>query len=691
MKNISEELAHKEFKSAARKAILAIIFFIISYLFLLLLSIAFAIFCGVLGIGLISLKVHWLTLALGAGLIGLGLIVVFFLVKFVFKSHKVDRSNLIELREEDAPLLYKDIREIVAKVKTNFPKRIYLSHEVNACVFYDSTFLSMIFPVKKNLQIGMALVNTVSREELKAILAHEFGHFSQRSMKVGSYVYTVNQIIFNMLYDNEGYGNAIQKFANISWYFAIFVMVGVKIIEGIQWVLKKLYNVVNLHHLSLSREMEFHADAIAVNTIGSKPFTSSMMRLDLSNNAFDRTLSYYEQKIASNIKPKNIYPQHQFIMNILAEDTGVDFVNGLPNVTNEYLNRYNKSKLVIKNQWASHPSTEDRIAAINNGNFPTGEDDGTPANVLFVDVTNLQSAVTTLLFSKVTYKDQVSSDTFDEFEKDFVEDFKAKGFPAIFNGYYDGYNPTRIDLEQSTINEADVTFEQLYTNEKIDMLYSSFSLEADINTLKQIQTEETDIQSFEYDGAKYQKNEIGLLLPKLEDELKEIQTSMSINDVLIYEYFKKKASTQQAETAYVEKYAALLAFDKHYESAITIVSKIINETQFIQFTTPVEQIQRNFSNFVQTEAQFKEEIIRLMALPIFDKIEVELKEKLDNYLSKEQLQYFAFDSYNDDNLDVLFYALNAFRDSLYLAYFETKKALLEEMETLQVGSRQVVA
>lgn len=692
MKNISEELAaHKEFKSAARKAIFAIIFFIISYLLLLLLSIAFAIFCGILGIGLVSLKVHWLTLALGAGLIGLGLIVVFFLIKFVFKSHKVDRSNLIELREEDAPLLYEDIREIVAKVKTNFPKRIYLSYEVNACVFYDSTFLSMIFPVKKNLQVGMALVNTVSREELKAILAHEFGHFSQRSMKVGSYVYTVNQIIFNMLYDNEGYGNAIQKFANISWYFSIFVVVGVKIIEGIQWVLKKLYNVVNLHHLSLSREMEFHADAIAVNTIGSKPFISSMMRLDLSNHAFDRTLSYYEQKIASNIKPKNIYPQHQFIMNILAEDTGVDFVNGLPNVTSEYLNRYNKSKLVIKNQWASHPSTEDRIAAINNGDFPAGEDDGTPANVLFAAVANLQSAVTTLLFSKVIYKDQVSSDTFDDFEKDFAEEFKAKGFPAIFNGYYDSYNPTKIDLEQPAVNETDVAFEQLYTNEKIDILYSSFSLEADISTLKQIQTEETDIKSFEYDGTKYQKNEISGLLLKLEDELKEIQTSMSINDLVIHEYFKKKALTQQTEPVYLEKYAALLAFDKHYGSAVAIVSKIINETQFIQFTTPVEQIERNFSNFVQTETQFKEEITKLMAVPIFNKMEAELKEKLDNYLSKGQLQYFAVDAYNDDNLDVLFYALNAFRDSLYLMYFETKKALLEEMEALQLSIKQVVA
>ncbi|RZL40734.1 MAG: hypothetical protein EOP00_26290, partial [Pedobacter sp.] len=562
MQNLSKDLTSNDFKKAARRAIFAIIFFMISYFLLLLLAIAFAGLCAALGVGLMSFKIHWLTLVLGAGLIGMGLIVVFFLIKFVFKKHKIDRSNLIEISEADAPILYQDIREIVAQVGTNFPKRIYLSHEVNACVFYDSTFLSMIFPVKKNLQIGMALINTVTRAELKVILAHEFGHFSQRSMKVGSYVYTVNQIIFNMLYDNEGYGKVIQKFAGISSYFAFFAGLGIKVIEGIQWVLKKLYDIVNLHHLQLSREMEFHADAIAVNTIGSLPFISSMMRLDLSNNAYDRTLGYYEQKSSVNLKPTNIYPQHQFVMKILAEDTGVEFVNSLPNVTKEYLNRYNKSKLVIKNQWASHPSTEDRIAAIAMGSFPVGEDNGEAASVMFADINGLQSNITAKLFENVEYTGEISEDSFQSFETHFKQDFIKKSFPSIFNGYYDNYNPTKIDLEQSTVNEVSITFDQLYANDKIEMLYSAFSLEADINTLKQIQTEPTDIKSFEYDGDKYQISDINELLPKLEGELSDIKISMSINDVVIHEYFKKKAIANNSCNLYLEKYNALLSFDK---------------------------------------------------------------------------------------------------------------------------------
>ena len=687
MKKLSQDLTSNEFKKAARKAIFAIIFFIVSYLLLLLSAVAFAVFCGFLGIGLITLQVHWITLALGAGLIVMGLIVVFFLIKFIFKRHKVDRSNLIELKEEEAPILYQDIRDIVAKVETNFPKKIYLSHEVNASVFYDSTFLSMIFPVRKNLQIGMALVNTVSRAELKAILAHEFGHFSQRSMKVGSYVYTVNQIIFNMLYDNEGYGKVIQKVASISNGIAIFATLGIKIIGGIQWILGKLYNLVNLQHLSLSREMEFHADAIAVNIIGSKPFASSMMRLDLSNNAFDRTLTYYEQKISTNVKPNNIYPQHKFIMNMLANDIGLAFVNGLPNVTDEYLNRYNKSKLVIKNQWASHPSTEDRIAAIDKGSFPEGEDNGESANVLFADIDHLQAIVTEKLFSNVVYNGEVSADNYSSFEVEFRDEFAKKGFPKLFNGYYDNYNPTKIDLEQSTLSETPLAFNQLFAKEKIDTLYGSFSLEADINTLKQIQTAVTGIKSFEYDGVKYQKYEISELMPKLENELSNIKTSMSINDMLIHEYFKQKALDNDAKESYLEKYHAFLSFDKVYEQAIEIYTKAINETQFIQYTTPFEEIERNFANFIQTEIALKNEIRGLMALPMMAKVEQELKDKLEKYISKEKFYYFGGNSYNDDELDILFYAINAFSETLHIIYFETKKELLKEMETLELNNK----
>jgi len=130
----------------------------------------------------------------------MGILVIIFLFRFVTVRHKTDLSGLMEITREQQPDLFAILDEVVTKVQTDFPRRVYLSYDVNASVFYDSSFWSMFLPVKKNLLIGMGLVNSVTIDEFKAILAHEFGHFSQRSMKVGSYVYHVNQVLHNLLF-----------------------------------------------------------------------------------------------------------------------------------------------------------------------------------------------------------------------------------------------------------------------------------------------------------------------------------------------------------------------------------------------------------------------------------------------------------------------------------------------------------
>ena len=75
------------------------------------------------------------------------------------------------------------------------PYRVFVNHEVNACVFFNQSFWSLIIPARKNLLIGLGLVNRLNLTEFKAVLAHEFGHFSQNSMRLGTYVYTANTTI----------------------------------------------------------------------------------------------------------------------------------------------------------------------------------------------------------------------------------------------------------------------------------------------------------------------------------------------------------------------------------------------------------------------------------------------------------------------------------------------------------------
>lgn len=663
------------FKKMTGKAVFAIILFLITYLVLLSLAIGMTLLCVMGGIALIAAKPMAITIGLGIGLASLGFFILIFLFKFLFKQHKVDRSHLVEISQNDEPKLFSFIREIVNEVQTDFPKRVYLSSDVNACVFYDSNFWSMIFPIRKNLQIGLGLVNTISEEEFKAILAHEFGHFSQRSMKVGSYVYNVNQVIFNMLYDNESFDSMIQKWANISGYFSIFVSIAVKIIQGIQWVLRKMYEFINVSYMALSREMEFHADEIAANVAGYLPLKESLLRMDLADHSYNAVLGFYEGKIPDNIKSKNIYKEQGFVMNFLATQNNLSFKNSLPIVSELDLSKYNKSKLTIKNQWASHPSIEERIRALELTNIhKTGVE--SPAILLFKNEEKIQEEITEKLFSAVTYAESTTSLDFEKFKTDYTQTFNKNSFPIEYNGYYDNKNPIEFEVNNIVDFNVSETMDMLFSKEKVDVVYDSIAFENDKNILINIAKKEYDIKSFDYDGQKYKSIEAQDLIPNIEKDQDSIREKIKENDLKIYKFFYNEALKRGNATILKEKYINFFKQDSEYDNKISLYNKIGEATNFISLVTPFEQISENLKLLYPLEIELKTEIKKLIEDEnLKNEISQQTIENFEKYLSKEW-EYFNGTKYYNDNLQILFNAINEYSYILSRKYFVVKFDLL---------------
>ncbi len=332
--SVSEKITEPSlaFKSEVRKVLISIALFILVYILLMGAAIGLALLTGFGGVLLIAAYPSFITLMLGLGLMGLGIMVLIFLVKFLFRKVHVDRSHLTEIKKKDQPELFAFIKKLTDEVGAPFPKRIYLSADVNASVFYDSGFWSMFLPIRKNLHIGLGLVNAVNLSEFKAVLAHEFGHFSQRSMKLGSYVYNVNQVIYNMLYDNAGYGQALQSWGNISGYFAIFANLTVGIVEGIQGILKKMYGYINKNYMSLSQQMEFHADAVAASVAGGNQLITALRRLNVAANCHQKLLETYGAWMNENLKAENMYPSHTALMHRFSADFEIPLDHGLPDI-----------------------------------------------------------------------------------------------------------------------------------------------------------------------------------------------------------------------------------------------------------------------------------------------------------------------------------------------------------------------
>jgi Zn-dependent protease with chaperone function len=267
-------------------ALLSLLLFVAVYLALVaasawLVSRAFTYPLGTASKGTVLLKI---------GAIAGSVMLFLFLLKGLFKRQQVDRSGYLEVSEAEQPELFAFIRRLCKETRAPFPRRVYLSPEVNAAVFYDTSFLSLVLPVRKNLLIGLGLVNVLPLDEFKAVLAHEFGHFSQSSMKVGSYVYVANRILADMVYGRDAWDDLLAEWRQTDVRIAVFGWA----LSGVVWALRLglagVFRLINFAHLAMSRQMEFNADLVAVSATGSDALVHALARLDFAGESLNQAV-----------------------------------------------------------------------------------------------------------------------------------------------------------------------------------------------------------------------------------------------------------------------------------------------------------------------------------------------------------------------------------------------------------------
>ncbi len=675
----------ESFKKHAIRAIFSIILFLIVYLIFAACSVALSLFCLWAALEIIVNAPAFMTILIALGIASFGLLISIFLFKFIFSSNKVDRSDLVEVFSDEEPELFNMIQDIVDKVQTQFPKRVYFSNDVNAAVFYDSTFWSMFFPIKKNLQIGIGLINTVSQEELKAILAHEFGHFSQRSMKVGSYVYNANKIMFNMLYENESYSKLISFWSSIHAIITLLIWVVIKVVTFMQWVLKLIYGLINKSHSALSREMEFHADEVAASVTGSQPLIDVLLRLNLADYALNSVLAFYGELIAKNLKSENVYKEQFWVMTFLAAKDKLPTKDNLPLVTTKFLDRFNQSKLVIKDQWASHPATEDRVAKLKALNYPNTAPMPNLANKLIRDLEEHQVRFSNRFFAELPYEQKPESMLMESFKTQFQAKYAKDSFDEAYNGYYEARTIPIFDL--TAARQANIkTWDEMFSVEMVNNTYVDRALNKDIETLTLIADKKYGIKSFDYDGIKHYRKQSEALKARLQEEAKENQAIIFANDQSIFNYFLKLEEGLLVEPRLVALYEGFFEFIGQFEVQIQVHENLYQGLAFIQNAIPPETIIQKFGQIKQHELAFIDAVKDLIELPI---LQTELSEKSKNafelYL-KEPLVYFDGVKYYDEHLNILFQALDHYLSNLQLAYFLYKKEILDYQIKLKNNS-----
>lgn len=211
------------------------------------------------------------------------LLVWLFLLKGLFKSRTVEKSSYVELKAADYPELFAFVERLCRETGAPRPRRVYASPEVNAALVYNTSLLNLVIPPRKDLLIGLGLVNVVNLIEFKAVLAHEFGHFAQRSVKLASYVYVANRVMHDIVYSRDALDQFVDDWSRQDIRIA-FPAWGLK---GMLWVIRKIlagiFEALNVLHLSLGRQMEFNADNVAVSVTGSDAIVHALARLEFAS------------------------------------------------------------------------------------------------------------------------------------------------------------------------------------------------------------------------------------------------------------------------------------------------------------------------------------------------------------------------------------------------------------------------
>jgi Zn-dependent protease with chaperone function len=239
----------------------------------------------------VALTIHepwiaWLGALLAAPPLG----VAAFLIKGLLHRHSAAEGS-VEIDEHEQPRLFEFLRRVAHETGAAMPSAVLVGHSVNAAMLRARSLLGWLVGGKRQLVIGLGLVEALSLAEFEAVLAHEFGHFSQSSARVGQWAHQSVVIMRSLVLDRDRFDLWLaraRRERGLLRLFAKLVTIGVR---GVRSLLGLLLARVVHSSLALSRELEFDADRRAVTLCGSDALVAALWQAQRGALAMDTALA----------------------------------------------------------------------------------------------------------------------------------------------------------------------------------------------------------------------------------------------------------------------------------------------------------------------------------------------------------------------------------------------------------------
>lgn len=247
----------------------------------------------------------------------------------------------IELSPGTHPRLWSEVRALAQEVGTRAPDELRLTAEVNAAVSEDRRWLGLRSGTRR-LYVGAPLLVTFTELQLRAVLAHELGHYSGRHTVLSPLVYQ----------GREAIARVVDRLGPRSLTGKVFGLYG------------RMYVAVS--H-TVNRRQELEADRCSVRVAGRAATAAMLRELAVVDAAWEFFLRVYVPLgQASHLRPVEVIDGFQRMWCHPDRRLEFDEIRQSP-------------PQVPRSVYDTHPSIQDRVRLIEEAPDDGRLDDSGPA------------------------------------------------------------------------------------------------------------------------------------------------------------------------------------------------------------------------------------------------------------------------------------------------------------------------
>ena len=116
-------------------------------------------------------------------------------------------------------------------------------------------------------------------------------------MLLGRYVYTAQQIVSRVVYKRDALDGLIRGISSIDLRVAWIGWILSVLVWAVRALIQTLFSLVSIFEKALSREMEFHADLVAVSVTGSDALIHSLYKLRAADEAYNASVGFLDSQL----------------------------------------------------------------------------------------------------------------------------------------------------------------------------------------------------------------------------------------------------------------------------------------------------------------------------------------------------------------------------------------------------------